>query len=720
MILLKKYLFLFLFIITIQSISLGSNDNSETYDSDTAYINKCIEQCRRILFIYPDSAKKYTDTILSLSIKTNYEYGLFNSYNLKGILYWISNDLDKALEQYKLALKYANSAEDLRRRAVALSNIGLVYSNNYMIDSAIYYFEQTIQYSEENNVEDMHTKALFDLSNLYLNQDNYSETARYLFKVRDVLEISEDSLLLMYVYSTFGILYSKVNEFELSLYNYNKAIELDHYLGEVDNIANNYINIGELFFSLANNYDSAVYYYRKAISVALPHNKRYIELSASINQGNVFLKKMQLDSAKYYYQSALGDTLIQKYQHMEAAVTVNLGLYYYYKNDLNNSRLFTESGYDMVDKLGILRYKKNALELMTSLDSASGRFQEALQHYKSFHIISDSLQASKASNEIAILEFEKYLEQQKHSNQLLINENKLKGTLIWISLLAIFILLILIYFLFRNRVKIKRLLEQLSDRHIELQTLNEELTVTNEVLNQQQEQLKELNIAKDKFFSILGHDLKSPFNSLLGLISLINKDWKVISDEKKQQLLQSLYTSSEKTYHLLEDLLNWGKAQQGLIKYEPEIFQLYPRIQVITDLFEAQLKNKKQQLTINVSPEITINTDIRLFSQILQNFVDNAIKYTHKRGSITIEAETIKGKINLCVIDTGIGIPNEEISSLFNLDSDFNRPGTDNEKSSGMGLILSKEYAELMNAKLTVNSIEEKGSKFCLIIDTSN
>lgn len=720
MILLKKYLILFLFIFTIQSISLGSNDNSETYDSDTAYINKCIEQCRRILFIYPDSAKKYTDTILSLSIKTNYEYGLFNSYNLKGILYWISNDLDKALEQYKLALKYANSAEDLRRRAVALSNIGLVYSNKYMIDSAVYYFEQTIQYSEENNVEDMHTKALFDLSNLYLNQDNYSETARYLFKVRDVLEINEDSLLLMYVYSTFGILYSKVNEFELSLYNYNKAIELDHYLVEVDNIANNYINIGELFFNLGDNYDSAIYYYRKAISVALPHTKRYIELSASINSGNVFLKKMQLDSAKYYYQSALGDTLIQKYQHMKAAVTVNLGIYYFYKNDLNNSRLFIEFGYDMADKLGILRYKKNALELMTSLDSASGRFQEALQHYKSFHIISDSLQASKASNEIAILEFNKYLEQQSYNNQVLLNENKLKGFLIWLSLLAIFILLLLLFLLIRNRLKIKRLLKQLSDRHIDLRSLNEELTVTNEVLNTQQEQLKALNITKDKFFSILGHDLKSPFNSLLGLIGLINKDWEVISDEKKQKLLQSLYSSSKKTYHLLEDLLDWGKAQQGLIKYKPEIFLLYPKIQVITDLFEVQLKNKQQQLTINVSPELTINTDIRLFSQIMQNFLNNAIKYTHKGGSITIEAETINGKIHLCVIDTGIGIPNAKISSLFDLDSEFNRPGTDKEQSTGMGLILSKEYAELMNAKLTVSSIEEKGSKFCLIIDTSN
>lgn len=171
-----------------------------------------------------------------------------------------------------------------------------------------------------------------------------------------------------------------------------------------------------------------------------------------------------------------------------------------------------------------------------------------------------------------------------------------------------------------------------------------------------------------------------------------------------------------KTYHLLDALLNWSKTQQGLIKYNPESFLVYPKIKVVAELFEAQLNNKDQQLVIDVAPDIKLNTDIILFSQIIQNFVNNAIKYTHTGGSLTVKAEINNGEMQLCIIDTGIGIPKDKISTLFDLDSNFNRPGTENEKSTGMGLILTKEYAEIISGKLTVSSIEGKGSSFCLIL----
>lgn len=553
-----------------------------------------------------------------------------------------------------------------------------------------------------------------------MEQDNYIEAVRNLLRVRDELEITTDSLLLMYVYSTFGVLYSKVNKFDMSLLYYRKAIEVDKMISGVSNIANNYINIGELYFNSGDNLDSAVYYYRKAITSALPHNKRNIEMAANINMGNVFLKKMQLDSAKAYYENALTDSLIKKFPNREAAVLVNLGLYYLEKQDLTKAQSFLKKGYDIAVKLDVLRYQKYALEALCRLDSITGDYKQFVSHYKLYHVISDSLQAGKVSNEMATIEFNKFIEQEKYNNEILIKENELKSKLIWITLVALLILLGMLTMLFRNRKKIKGLLEQLSEKHKNQQLLNEELTTTNEVLYSQQEELKALNIAKDKFFSILGHDLKSPFNSLLGLLDVIDKEWEHLGDEKKRSLIQSLYTSSEKTYHLLEDLLSWGKAQRGLIKYNPESFLLYPKIKEVTDLLEAQLNNKGQQLVIDISPDLELNTDIMLFSQIVQNFVNNAIKYTHHGGVITVKAETGASEIKLCVTDTGIGIPAGKISTLFDLDSDFNRPGTENEQSTGMGLILSKEYAELINAKLSISSTEGVGSSFCLTLAVSD
>ncbi len=716
----KRYLLLAFSITALHLLSVGQNTEINTYDADTAHINSCIELCSNIIFTYPDSTQKYVDTILSTSQNSKYEHGLLMAYNFQGLLFWMSNDMDLALEQFKLALRYSNTPKSPRRKAVVLSNIGLIYTNLFNLDSAKSYLDQTIQYSKEYNIVDMHNKALFDLSNIYLEQDNYIEAVRNLLHVKDELEINTDSLLLMYVYSNFGILYSKVNKFDMSLLFYQKAIELDKMISGVSHIANNYINIGELYFNSEENMDSAANYYRKAIAFALPHNKRNVEMAANINLANVYLYKMQLDSAKAYYENALADSLIKKFLNREAAVLVNLGLYYLEKQDLVNAQLFLRQGYDIAEELDILRYQKHALEALCRLDSIAGDYKQFASKYKLYHVISDRLQASIVSNEIATLEFNKFIEQEKYSNKILMKENKLKSKLIWITLIALFILLGLLTILFLNRKKIKGLLEQLSEKHKNQQLLNEELATTNEVLHTQQEELKALNNTKDKFFSILGHDLKSPFNGLLGLLDLIDKEWENLSDDKKRSLIQSLFASSKKTYQLLEDLLNWGKAQQGLIKYTPETFLLYYKIKDVTDLFEAQLNNKAQQLVIDVSPELELNTDILLFSQIVQNLVNNAIKYTHHGGVVTVKVETSKNELKLCVIDTGIGIPANKISTLFDLDSDFNRPGTENEKSTGMGLILSKEYAELINAKLTISSTEGKGSSFCLTLPVSS
>ena len=208
---------------------------------------------------------------------------------------------------------------------------------------------------------------------------------------------------------------------------------------------------------------------------------------------------------------------------------------------------------------------------------------------------------------------------------------------------------------------------------------------------------------------------------MLGLLQLMDEDWNLINDKEKKDHIHNLYLSSKKTYELLEDLLLWGRAQRGLLEYKPEKFNIYDNVIPIVDLFQSQLNQKKQSVTIDISKEIVIKTDPRYFIQILQNLVNNAIKFTPIDWKITITAIEDKKKISVCIVDTGIGIPEDKIPTIFNIDDDFNRPGTENEKSTGMGLILCKEYASLIGAKLSVSSIEQNiehgivgTSSFCL------
>jgi len=711
----KSYLGLLTAILLIQSFCLGQSQNSESYQSDTAYINERIDICRKVLYLYPDSASDYLDTIFYRSKKIDYEYGLYRSHNLKGSLLWLEEEMDKALVEYKLALKYSNGDNFPARKANALGNIALVYTRKLEVDSAKKYLSKTIEYSEENNIPEMYRKRLFDLGILYLGQDNYIEASRNLLKVRNELETVEDLRLKVHVYNSFGILYTKLNNFDSALCYYNKAIEFENQLGAYDLRSSIYTNIGELYSRQNKGQDSAVYFFLKAVECASPNQYDFVKLNTNINLGNVFSDKIQLDSARKYYEDALNSPLINKFPISKTAALVNMGIYNLEVRNLAKAQFYLDSGYAMASELGILRYKKNALKALCFLDSLNGNFLLSLKHYKEYHSVSDALSASEANKEIAIFEFDKFVNQEKLNNLGLVKENEAISRRMILSVVIIVILLILLYALLINSKKRKRLLEQVSESHTNLQTLNEELEIANNLLSEQQAELKSLNLSKDQLFSVLGHDLKSPFNGIIGLLELINTNWDIINDIEKKEMLALLFTSSKRVSKLLDNILNWGKTQAGLINIDTKRVVLYPTIKEIVDLFDAQIENKKLHLEIELSSEIlSIDTDVMLFSRIVQNLINNAIKFTPKEGRISVKVEQLNQEIKLSVIDSGIGIPKEKVSTIFDMNLGFRRSGTDGEQSTGMGLLLSKEFAELIGASLTVSSVEGEGSAFVL------
>jgi signal transduction histidine kinase len=155
-----------------------------------------------------------------------------------------------------------------------------------------------------------------------------------------------------------------------------------------------------------------------------------------------------------------------------------------------------------------------------------------------------------------------------------------------------------------------------------------------------------------------------------------------------------------------------------MIQCKKELFLVSPIISKIVDLFKVQISKKDLVVDIEIDSNLELKTDSRIFSQIIQNILNNAIKYTYHKGNIVIKAEIIHNEIYVSISDTGIGIPKDKIPTLFEIDSKFNRPGTDKELSTGMGLILIKEYSEILGARLSVDSIEERGSTFSIIFQS--
>ncbi len=231
-------------------------------------------------------------------------------------------------------------------------------------------------------------------------------------------------------------------------------------------------------------------------------------------------------------------------------------------------------------------------------------------------------------------------------------------------------------------------------------------------IKKQEEELKRLNEHKDKFLSILSHDLRNPFNSLIGFTEILLNHWQEYPKEKTDKILNSLLSVEKNAYSLLNDLLSWAKSQSGQIQFEPqnipvtEIFNsVLSTIQHAADLKEIkiQLENKDNS---------SIFADSKMLSTILRNLTSNAIKFTEKGKKITIIAQSTPTKTSITVKDEGTGIPEEKIDHLFDITQVESRPGTDGEKGSGLGLILCKEFIDKHHGTINVTSKIGQGSEF--------
>ena len=293
---------------------------------------------------------------------------------------------------------------------------------------------------------------------------------------------------------------------------------------------------------------------------------------------------------------------------------------------------------------------------------------------------------------------------------------------IWFSLLFIIFIAAVIISAFLIRVrelnKQKDQLEKLvEERTKELKQLSNELKEQTIELNMSNDNLKIINETKDKLFGIVAHDLKNPFNVMLGMFDLLVKNYDKYSDERKLEMLNIVNSSSQNLYKLLENLLQWSRTQTGTIEFSPEPFILKDIITGNLKLLEEQAKEKNNKLSCECGEEIIVIADINLINSIFRNLLNNAIKFT-ENGSVTVNVKKDKDKkfVYVHIIDTGVGIEKNKLDDIFNIGSKNSTKGTNGEAGTGLGLILCKEFVEKNGGKIYVESEPGKGSEFIFTI----
>jgi signal transduction histidine kinase len=256
----------------------------------------------------------------------------------------------------------------------------------------------------------------------------------------------------------------------------------------------------------------------------------------------------------------------------------------------------------------------------------------------------------------------------------------------------------------------------LEEKQLKIEKQTEELLTQQEVLVNLNNELNELNTSKDKFFSIIAHDLKNPFTTLIGYSSLLKEDIELGDLRKIEESVDFINTSAVQTLRLLENLLEWANSQRGKISFLPESIKLSGLLREEISIVYDMAKGKNIELKSYIPDTLTIVADKNMIRTIFRNLLTNAVKFTHKNGKVEVNAIISNNQLEISVSDNGIGMTNETAAKLFRIDANLSTRGTENEKGTGLGLFLCKEFIEKHYGKIWVESEIGKGSTFKFII----
>lgn len=264
--------------------------------------------------------------------------------------------------------------------------------------------------------------------------------------------------------------------------------------------------------------------------------------------------------------------------------------------------------------------------------------------------------------------------------------------------------------------EIQQYIEELSYNKDLLEENSHELVMLTAKLEESEKLLAEENANKDKFFSIISHDLRSPFTALLGHSEMLKYEYDTLTESEKKESIDAITTTVKSVYDLLEELLEWSRSQTKRLEFNPKKIDIFNIVKKIIFLQKENANHKKVELINKVSKNTFIMADEHMIDTVIRNLISNAIKFTPNNGMVKIFSETFDNFIKVVVFDTGVGMSKKDRDKLFRIDIHHTTPGTNNERGTGVGLILCKEFVEKHKGEIWVESKLGKGSKFCFTL----
>ena len=607
-----------------------------------------------------DSAIVKLKKALTLYKDLNDSLNLGITFITMGEAYTYLNDSPKMVTSYRHALEIFKKLNDEKNIALIYLNMGSVYSNILSdYQKAIEYAFSALEIYDKLGDETKKTYCYLVIGSAHEYLGNLDKALEQYKKSLEICSKTDNKYLLANTENYIGEAYNKQHNIKSALESYSKSLEiyLDLHDEEGVAVANN--NIGECYYKLGD-LNKALSHYTRSFEYFDKRGEKFQLSELVFNIGNIYLKKKDYNSAINSYNRSI------KYAKEANALESLKDSYKEISNTYKEMQLPEQA----------LNYLELYIEVKDSLINLENL--ATIADYEAKYKVTEN------EKKIELLKKEQELSEVNVRLQTILN----------ISLVAIAILLIVFVIIYFRKYKQKYSLnQQLAESELHLQ---------------------KLNLTKDKFFSLIAHDLRGPLGTLSGLTEILDEDAEEMDKESIIEISKDIHQISKNTISLLNNLLTWASIQIGKIETSKENFNINEVVDGVQELLNENL-NKKNILFLNEIPDdVHVYADKNMVSSVMRNLIHNAIKFTHANGHITTSSEINNGHVSIFVNDTGVGIPEENIAKLFEIGSKITTYGTANEVGTGLGLILTKEFIDKNNGSIQVKSQIGKGTIFTI------
>ncbi len=656
-------------------------------------------------------ALEFYQKCLDIRIELGNSKGISNVYNNFAISYSSENQHGIALEYFYKALKESQKRNDSKDIASYYSSIATTYTEIPDYKNAIENYILSLDISKSLNEEQAIAHIYNRLGNIYHEISSYEEALKYFLDALELFEKNDEKDGISMIYNNLGIVYQSLKENDKALSYYEKSLKMDRASGFKEGEATVLNNIGTAYDEKGDKV-KALEYYNKALDI----NKELdIPDGIATAFNNIGLIYLDLGDYEKAYTNLWESTEISKEINDLYSLSNNynnLANLFLRQKQYNEAKNYLVLASELAKKLNVKEWLAESYELYSKLYTEQNDYKKAMEYFKLYSETKDSIFEKASNNSMAEMKIKYETEFLETENKILKKDNEIHLLELrrqkniknyWI---AFSILIFALAGLGFNQVRLKK------KTNILLKSKNKQLNDANEKLVQSENNLKDLNATKDKFFSIIAHDLKNPFQSLLGFSETLFNQLDDLEKDDIVEYSRLIYESSQNLFNLLGNLLQWAKSQLGNINVSPKDINLYDSLDDILSLSKILATKKEITITNQVPKETVIFADKHIVSTLLRNLISNAIKFTNIGGEIIISLEKTNKEFIISVKDNGKGISEENISKLFKIDQEFSTKGTENETGTGLGLILCKELITQSNGEIFVESVLGKGSNF--------